>query len=253
VVYTEVGYPRAGQVANATDGGGQNSSPVGAVGWLDGLRRVVSSREGGFHAILPHPLESGAKVLGMNMLRPKKQLLLFLVVKKLEFRCGDPRDDVFALVGIASDAVRFVLIDYGSPTEKVCRQLAYAYVSESMSLKLLWSLVYLAVEAPGAFLGAQPRNRGGGQGQEHLDFPVLGLAHDQGDGPAWCSVVDAPLDLPSHKRPSTMTTVALYWYSTVKYSTLVINPLAFITFVPVFLNVKCCLASTWLLPYSTKP
>ncbi len=48
------------------------------------------------------------------------------------------------MVGIASDAGRFNLIDYGSPMEKVCRQLAYACVSDSMSLKLLWSLAYLA-------------------------------------------------------------------------------------------------------------
>jgi hypothetical protein len=47
-------------------------------------------------------------------------------------------------VGIASDADRFDLIDYGSPTENVCRRLAHACVSDSMSLKLLWSLVYPA-------------------------------------------------------------------------------------------------------------
>jgi len=71
-------------------------------------------------------------------------MLLFLIFKTLEFRCIDPRDHVFTIVGIVSDADRFDLIDYGSPTEKVCRQLAYACVSDSISLKLLWSLVYLA-------------------------------------------------------------------------------------------------------------
>lgn len=101
----------------------------------------------------PQPLESDAKVLGMGMLRatlltrlavPEKQLLLYLIVKTLEFRCADSRDHVFAMVGIASDADTFDLIDYGTPIEKVCRKLAYACVSDSMNLKLLWSLVYLA-------------------------------------------------------------------------------------------------------------
>ncbi|CZT00627.1 uncharacterized protein RCO7_11500 [Rhynchosporium graminicola] len=99
------------------------------------------------------PLEPNAKVLGMSMLRatlltriavPEKQLLLHLIVKTLEFRCADFRDHVFAMVGIASDADTFDLIDYGSPIEKVCQKLAYACVSDSMNLKLLWSLVYLA-------------------------------------------------------------------------------------------------------------
>ncbi|KAK2005255.1 hypothetical protein LZ32DRAFT_675754 [Colletotrichum eremochloae] len=101
----------------------------------------------------PAPLEAGAKVLGLTLLRaslltrftiPEKRHLLFLIVRTLEFRCVDPRDHIFAMVGIASDADRFDLIDYESPVEKVCRQLAYACVSNSMSLKLLWSLVYLA-------------------------------------------------------------------------------------------------------------
>ena len=56
----------------------------------------------------------------------RQKLLLFLIVKTLEFRCIDPRDHVFAMVGIASDADRFDPIDYRSPTEKVCQQLAYA-------------------------------------------------------------------------------------------------------------------------------
>ncbi|GJC97750.1 heterokaryon incompatibility protein [Colletotrichum higginsianum] len=106
-----------------------------------------------FMRFCPTPLEAGAKVLGLTLLRasllmrcavPEKKLLLFLIVRTLEFRCADPRDHIFAMVGIASDADRFDLIDYGSPMEKVCRQLAYSCVSDSMSLKLLWSLVYLA-------------------------------------------------------------------------------------------------------------
>ncbi|OHW94170.1 hypothetical protein CSPAE12_07201 [Colletotrichum incanum] len=96
---------------------------------------------------------AGAKVLGLTLLRAslltrlaitEKQLLLFLIVRTLEFKCVNPLDHVFAIVGIASDADRFDLIDYRSTMEKVCRQLAYACVSDSMSLKLLWSLVYLA-------------------------------------------------------------------------------------------------------------
>ena len=108
--------------------------------------------KGAFMRFCPRPFEAGAKVVGMDLLRatllghltiPETQLLLFLIAKTLEFRCVDPRDHVFAIIGIASDADRFDLIDYGSPMEKVCRQLAYACVSDSMSLKLLWSLVFL--------------------------------------------------------------------------------------------------------------
>ncbi|KAH7354881.1 hypothetical protein BKA65DRAFT_581482 [Rhexocercosporidium sp. MPI-PUGE-AT-0058] len=73
------------------------------------------------------PLESNAKVLGMSMLRAilltriavlEKQLLLYLIVKTLEFRCADSRDHVFAMVGIASNADTFNLIDYETPIEK---------------------------------------------------------------------------------------------------------------------------------------
>ncbi|KAH7362112.1 hypothetical protein B0T11DRAFT_297598 [Plectosphaerella cucumerina] len=60
--------------------------------------------------------------------------------KTLEFKCTDPRDHVFSMLGIASDANRFDLIDYRSPTEKVYRELAYSCLSDSICLKLLWSL-----------------------------------------------------------------------------------------------------------------
>lgn len=53
-------------------------------------------------------LEARTKALGVNMLRPEKQLLLFLVVKTLEFR---------------RDVDRGVRIDYGSPTEKFADNL----------------------------------------------------------------------------------------------------------------------------------
>lgn len=121
-------------------------------GWMIFLECCLSVKKN-FIQRCPQPLEAGGKVLGVNMLRatlltriavPEKQLLLFLIVQTLEFRCGDPRDHVFALVGIASDAACFDLIDYGSPGEKISRRLAHACVSDSMNLKLLWSLVYLA-------------------------------------------------------------------------------------------------------------
>jgi len=99
----------------------------------------------------PHVLEAGTKILGMNMHRATvltqmkamgNQILLFLVARTLGFRCGDPRDHIFALAGIASDAHRFDhLVDYKNSAEETWRQLAYACVSDSMSLKLLWSLV----------------------------------------------------------------------------------------------------------------
>ncbi|XMA16444.1 hypothetical protein WAI453_009235 [Rhynchosporium graminicola] len=120
--------------------------------WMNFVECCPSVKEG-FMRLCPQPLEPNAKVLGMSMLRatlltriavPEKQLLLHLIVKTLEFRCADFRDHVFAMVGIASDADTFDLIDYGSPIEKVCQKLAYACVSDSMNLKLLWSLVYLA-------------------------------------------------------------------------------------------------------------
>ncbi|GKT61207.1 heterokaryon incompatibility protein [Colletotrichum tofieldiae] len=119
---------------------------VNFVDWCPNIKEV-------FIRFCPTPLEAGAKVLGLTLLRvslltslaiPEDQLLLFLIVRTLEFRCNNPLDHVFAIVGIASDADRFDLIDYGSPMEKVCRQLAYACISDSMSLKLLWSLAYLA-------------------------------------------------------------------------------------------------------------
>ncbi|KAL8302962.1 hypothetical protein RB597_005373 [Gaeumannomyces tritici] len=61
----------------------------------------------------------------------------------LEFGCKDIRDQVFALVGMASDAEKFDIIDYSERIETVCQRLAYASVSDSASLKRLWFLLYL--------------------------------------------------------------------------------------------------------------
>jgi hypothetical protein len=73
------------------------------------------------------------------------QTLLFLVTRTLIFRCGDPRDHLFTLVEIASNPDRFrPIIDYESPAEEVWRQLAYTCVLDSVSLKLLWSLILFA-------------------------------------------------------------------------------------------------------------
>ena len=118
--------------------------------WMNFLDFYPPAKEH-FTILCPQPLEAGTKTLGMNMLRATlltrtaafgNQILLYLVASTLVFRCSDPRDHIFALAGIASDADRFDLVDYGSSTEEVCRQLAYACVSDSMSLKLLWSLVF---------------------------------------------------------------------------------------------------------------
>ncbi|KAK4043888.1 heterokaryon incompatibility protein-domain-containing protein [Parachaetomium inaequale] len=122
-------------------------------GWMDFVELCPAAKEL-FTRYCPrsHALEPGTKILGMNMRRATlltkisatgNQILLFLVARTLAFRCGDPRDHIFTLVGIASDAARFNLnlIDYKSPPQDVWRQLAYDCVSDSMSLKLLWSLV----------------------------------------------------------------------------------------------------------------
>ncbi|KAK4148888.1 heterokaryon incompatibility protein-domain-containing protein [Chaetomidium leptoderma] len=109
-----------------------------------------------FLAVCPRPqvLEAGTKILGMNMGRATiltqmeamgKQVLLFLITRTLGFHCGDPRDHIFALLGIASDRDCFDhIIDYISPAEEIWRRLAYACISDSTSLKLLWSLVMFA-------------------------------------------------------------------------------------------------------------
>jgi hypothetical protein len=124
-------------------------------GWLDFVELCPDAKEL-FTRFCPrsHVLEEGTKVLGLNMRRAilltriwsmGDQILLFLVARTLAFRCGDPRDHIFTMVGIASDAARFNLnlIDYKSPPEDVWQQLACDCVSDSMSLKLLWSLVLL--------------------------------------------------------------------------------------------------------------
>jgi hypothetical protein len=118
--------------------------------WMNFVEWCPNVKEG-FMRVCPQPVESNAKLLGMSMLRatlltriavPVKQSLLYLILKTLELRCADSRDHVFAMVGIASDADTFDLIDYRTPIEKLCRKLAYAPVTDSMSVKLLWSLVY---------------------------------------------------------------------------------------------------------------
>jgi hypothetical protein len=121
-------------------------------GWMNFVEICPVAKEL-FMAFWPqtHVLDPGTKILGKNMLRATvltqisamgHHILLFLVARTLAFRCGDPRDHIFTLVGIASDAARFNLnlIDYKSPPEDVWRQLAYDCVSDSESLKLLWSL-----------------------------------------------------------------------------------------------------------------
>ncbi|KAL8369638.1 hypothetical protein RB595_000125 [Gaeumannomyces hyphopodioides] len=96
--------------------------------------------------------EAESKMLAPKQLRAtilartaaaEKQPLLHLLATTLEFRCKDVRDHVFALVGIASDADNFDLIDYNERIGTVCQRLAYASVSESANLKLLWYLAHL--------------------------------------------------------------------------------------------------------------
>ncbi|TLS25620.1 hypothetical protein PpBr36_06911 [Pyricularia pennisetigena] len=117
--------------------------------WLRFIRKCTVQQED-FRSACPRPFEADSKVLGPCELRATllwrieskdNPLLLFLLTKTLQFRCHDPRDHVFALIGIASDAERFRLIDYRKKTEDVCRQLAYLCVSDTMNLKLLWSLL----------------------------------------------------------------------------------------------------------------
>jgi hypothetical protein len=94
-------------------------------------------------------IEAGTKTLGISMARAAiltqmeamgKQCLLFLIVRTLTFNCGDPRDHIFALLGIASDRDCFDhIIDYNSPAKDIWRRLAHACISDRTSLKLLWS------------------------------------------------------------------------------------------------------------------
>ncbi|KAH7359470.1 heterokaryon incompatibility protein-domain-containing protein, partial [Plectosphaerella cucumerina] len=116
--------------------------------WINFLHWCPSAKDA-FMLQCPRPLEAGARSLGIGILRATlltriaaqdTQLLMFLVARTLEFRCTDPRDHVFSVMGISSDADRFDLVDYRSPTEKVYRELAYCCLSDSVSLKLLWSL-----------------------------------------------------------------------------------------------------------------
>ncbi|TLD03350.1 uncharacterized protein PgNI_12285 [Pyricularia grisea] len=117
--------------------------------WLRFIRKCTVQYED-FRLFCPRPFEADSKVLGICELRAtllwrianqETPLLLFLLTRTLQFRCRDPRDHVFALMGIASDAERFPPTDYGKKTEDVFRQLAYACVSDTMNLKLLWSLL----------------------------------------------------------------------------------------------------------------
>lgn len=121
--------------------------------WMHFLELCLQAKEL-FMLCCPHAnvLEAGTKILGMNLRRAtilsqtkrtegRTGILLFLVARTLTFRCADPRDHIFSLIGIASDANRFNLIDYESSIQGIWRQLSYTCVSDSMSLKLLWSLV----------------------------------------------------------------------------------------------------------------
>ncbi|TLD04258.1 uncharacterized protein PgNI_12194 [Pyricularia grisea] len=83
-----------------------------------------------------------ATLLG-RIQRSPKRLLMYNLATTLDFECGEPRDHIFALVGIASDANRFNIIDYGSTVEDICRQLANVCVSDATSLRLLWLIGYL--------------------------------------------------------------------------------------------------------------
>ncbi len=91
--------------------------------------------------VLGMPLRRATILTGISTMGD--QILLFLVARTLAFRCGDPRDHIFTLVGIASDAARFNmdLIDYDTQAERVWQKLADGCVSDSLSLKLLWSLI----------------------------------------------------------------------------------------------------------------
>ncbi|KAK3937283.1 heterokaryon incompatibility protein-domain-containing protein [Diplogelasinospora grovesii] len=115
-------------------------------GWMNFVN-LCPAVKNHFLAVCPRPqvLEAGTKILGMNMRRATiltqmeamgKQVLLFLIARTLGFHCGDPRDHIFALLGIASDRDCFDhIIDYNSPAEEIWRRT---------SLKLLWSLVMFA-------------------------------------------------------------------------------------------------------------
>ncbi|TLD21137.1 hypothetical protein PspLS_09233 [Pyricularia sp. CBS 133598] len=74
---------------------------------------------------------------------PEGRNLLLLVARTLRFRCAELHDHVYALMGIASDANQFDLIDYKISANELCIRLAYACVSDSANLQRLWELVSL--------------------------------------------------------------------------------------------------------------
>lgn len=66
--------------------------------------------------------------------------LLLQVARTLHFLCADPRDHIFAILGISkSNSAYKELIDYNSPMEVLSYRLAQASLNDPRDLQALWS------------------------------------------------------------------------------------------------------------------
>lgn len=70
------------------------------------------------------------------------QPLSYILADTVIFKCSNPSDQIIALLGIAGDASIFNnLIDYNVPTGELYYRLTCAYLTNSLRLRALWSIL----------------------------------------------------------------------------------------------------------------
>lgn len=75
----------------------------------------------------------------------QNEALVPLLGKTFMFQCSDPRDQIFALLSIATDSANFDhLIDYNTPVEKLCDRFSRACLDNARDLSVMWSLLSIA-------------------------------------------------------------------------------------------------------------
>lgn len=94
-----------------------------------------------------HTVFQRGNVLAQITLEPGGPLCRLLAVTGM-FKCGDPRDHIIALLGVAKDGSMLQdLVDYKASTDDLWRRLVDAHLNNGIYLKVLWStLTIVTVE-----------------------------------------------------------------------------------------------------------
>jgi hypothetical protein len=95
--------------------------------------------------------------------------LVSFLARTLVFQCADPRDQIIALLGIATDHAAFDhLIDYHISVQELCARFARACLHKARDLAVMWSLLSISspkTQLPNSWvldiqeLASQPRRR----------------------------------------------------------------------------------------------